>query len=155
MRRFAIGCLAAALIVGLAVGAWADDKKAKQKPKDAPTLDDRTGTLTEVVGGEKKERKLELKYSLKVDGYFDDDGFNIEGLDRDGPAAKLMDDAGNQTAILEKGDIVVEIDGKKVKTPKEYMEALNKAADPMKIKLKIRDVNTGNDQVFYAAAVKR
>jgi hypothetical protein len=155
MRSFSVVCLAAALLVGLTAGAWAQEKKAKQKPKDAPTLDDRTATLTERVDGKKKETKLELKYSLKVDGYFDDDGFNIENLDAGGPAENLMDAAGNATARMEKGDIIVEINGKKLKTAADYVKALNDAADPMKIKLKIRDVNTGKDQEFYVGAMKR
>jgi S1-C subfamily serine protease len=75
-------------------------------------------------------------------------------VDPDGPAARLLDDGGNQVARMEKGDILVEVDGKPVQSAKDYAKAMNGAADHDKIKLKIKDVNTGNDQVFYAAASK-
>src|SRR5207302_2025141 len=72
MRRLPVTALAVALLCAVALAAAADDKKPKVKPKNAPTLDDRTATLTETVDGQKKESKIDLKYSLKVDGYFDD-----------------------------------------------------------------------------------
>lgn len=73
----------------------ADDGTDKAKPAKAPTLDDRTATLTETV------------------------------------------------------------DGKQVKSAQDYARAMNGAADPATIKLKIRDVNTGKQVEYYAQAVKR
>jgi S1-C subfamily serine protease len=134
--------------------AAADDQSNKVKPKDAPTLDDGTATLTEFVDGKKKQSKIELKYCLKVKGYFSKEGLHVEDLDGDGPAA-MLDDGNGGAAMMEKGDIIVEVDGKKVKTAEDYVKALNGAADPDKVKLKIRDVNSGNDADYYAKAAKR
>jgi membrane-associated protease RseP (regulator of RpoE activity) len=127
---------------------------AGDKPKDATVLDDRTATVTETVDGKEKESKVELKYSLKVKGYFDKDGYHIEEVDSDGPATALDDGNGNMAA-LEKGDIIVSVDGKPVKSAKDYVKAMNDAADHSKTKIKVKDVNTGNDQEFYANAAKR
>jgi S1-C subfamily serine protease len=158
MNRFrvSVAALCVASLFGLAAVALAraDDKKEKGKPKDAAILDDATGKVTETAGGKEKTTTLGLKYGLKVKGYFNKDGFNIEEVDPDGPAARLMDDGGNRVAGMEKGDIIVEVDGKPVKSAKDYAKAMNGAADHAKVKLKVKDVNTGNDQEFYAAASK-
>src|SRR5262249_36805382 len=145
----------AALLFGLVAAAGADDKKDKEKPKDAPTLDDRTASLTEITDGKEKTTKIDLKYSLKVKGYFDKDGYNIEELDDDGPAAMLGDADGNPVAKLEKGDIITEVDGKKVKSAQDYAKAVDGAADHAKVKVKVRDVNSGQEMEFYANSAKR
>ena len=158
MSRFRpqVAVLCIVLLLGLGTLVRGGVKNDKEKPKDAPTLDDRTATLTEVAGGKEKQTKVDLKYSLKVKGYFDADGFNIEEFDMDGPAAKLTDAAGTgQTAILDKGDIIVAVDGKRIKSAQDYVKAINGAADHTKIKLKIRDVRSGQEAEFLADAVKR
>lgn len=127
----------------------------KEKPKGAATLDDRTAMATETVDGKEKATKVDLKFTLKVKGFFDKDGLNIEDLDGDGPAANLSDADGNKGVTLEKGDIIREIDGKPVKSAADYVKALNGVADNTKVKLKVRDINTGKDQEFFAEAQKR
>jgi S1-C subfamily serine protease len=150
-RAFALVlCVASVFCLAAVAALPADDK---EKPKDAPTLDDGKATVTETVDGKEKTSKLDLKYALKVKGYFANDGFHIEEVDGNGPAARLDDGNGNG-AMMEKGDIIVEVDGKPVKSPKDYAKAMNGAADHSKTKLKIKDVNTGNDQTFYADAEK-
>jgi hypothetical protein len=146
--------LAALLAALLCVAAASRADDDKDKPKDAPTLDDQAGTLTKVVDGKPEKTKVELKYCLKVKGYFSKEGLHVEDLDGDGPAA-MLDDGNGGAAMMEKGDIIVEVDGKKVKTAEDYVKALNGAADPDKVKLKIRDVNSGNDADYYAKAAKR
>jgi S1-C subfamily serine protease len=147
-----LAVLCAASVIGL--GAARTSAEEKDKPKDAATLDDRTATVTQTVDGKQKESKVDLKYSLKVKGYFAKDGYHIEEVDDDGPAATLSDDNGNM-AKLEKGDIIVTVDGKAVKSADDYVKAMNGAADHAKTKIKVKDVNTGNDQEFYANAAKR
>jgi hypothetical protein len=160
------------LLLGLAAVAQAaaDDNKEKEKPKNAPTLDDRSAMLTETVDGKETagagpsrsgcqgrggcgttgKTKLDLKYSLKVVGYFDKDGFNIEEVEPGGPAAQLS----GGIAMMEKGDIIVEVDGKKIKSAQDYVKAINGAADHTKIAIKVRDVRTGNDQDFEVDAAE-
>jgi hypothetical protein len=145
----------ALLLCFTALAQAADDKKDKEKPKDAPTLDDDTATLTQTTGGKEKTTKLDLKYCLKVKGYFDKDGFNLEEVDAAGPATKLATPDGMGMAMLEKGDIITEVDGKRIKSSDDYVKAMNDASDPAKLKLKVRDVRTGDDQEFYADAAKR
>jgi hypothetical protein len=148
-----LAVLCAASVIGLSTGlASADDKT--DKPKDATTLDDRTATVTETVDGKEKESKVELKYNLKVKGYFDKAGFHLEEVEADGPGTALADENGNMAA-LEKGDIILTVDGKPVKSAKDYVKAMNDAADHSKVKIKVKDVNTGNDQEFYANTAKR
>jgi S1-C subfamily serine protease len=146
----AVLCVASVFCLAAVALARIDDK---EKPKDAPTLDDRTAMLTETVGGKEKTTKIDLKYNLKVKGFFTKDGLNVEELDADGPAARLDDGNGNG-ASMEKGDIIVEVDGKPVKSAKDYAKALNDAKDHDKVKLKVKDVNTGKDQEFFAASAK-
>jgi S1-C subfamily serine protease len=146
--RWFVPVFCAALLFGLAASAQARSDE-KEKPKDAAVLDDAAGTLTETVDGKPKEKKLELKYCLKVKGYFDKDGLNIEEVDGSGPATKLQNATG-QDVMLEKGDIITEIDGKKIKSADDYVKALNGATDHSKVKVKIKDVRTGEEQSFEA-----
>jgi hypothetical protein len=160
MNRFSRGLavLATGLLLAMAALAQAApaDDKDKEKPKDAPMLDDGTAMLTETSGGKEKKTKLDLKYCLKVRGYFDKDGFNLEDVEADGPATKLTDTAGmGANVMLEKGDIIKEVDGKPIKSAQDYVKAMNEASDPAKVKLKVRDVRTGQDSEFLAEAAKR
>jgi len=143
----------AALLFGLGAAALAgSDEKDKDKPKS--TFDDATGTLTETVDGKPKETKVDLKYCLKVKGYFDDKGFHIEEVAEDGAGYKL-NRADGETLRMEKGDIITEVDGKKIKSAQDYAKALNGAADHSKTKIKVRDVNSGDEQDFTVEAEKR
>ncbi len=157
MRRFAVSVpvVLLAFLIGLLLISVAVADSAKkgdaEKSTTPPTLDDRTATVTETVGGKEKKTKIDLKYCLKVKGFFDDKGFHIEEVEAGGPATQLS----GGMAMMEKGDIIVEVEGKPVKSPQDYAKAMNGAADHTKVKLKIRDVNTGNDQEFEADAAKR
>jgi S1-C subfamily serine protease len=151
-RALTAALCAAALVCLAAVAAARADEK--EKPKDAPTLDDATAMLVETAGGKEKKTKIDLKYSLKVKGYFDKDGFNIEEVDNNGPAFHLDDGNGNTGLMLEKGDIIVEVDGKPVKSAKDYAKAMNGAADHSKTKIKVKDVRTGNELDLTADAEK-
>jgi len=147
--------LFAGFLFSLAATAQAqDEKKDKEKPKDAATLDDEAQEVTTTSGTKQETKKIDLKYYLQVSGYFDKQGYNIEKITDGSPVTQLADDNGN-TAMMEVGDIIVEVDGKKVTTPQEYAKALNNVADPAKIKLKVKDKNTGNDVDFYVSARKR
>jgi S1-C subfamily serine protease len=137
--------------VVFAAPTFAADDEAKAKPKDAPTLDDSTATLTEVVGGKKKQSKIDLKYCLKVKGYFDDAGFHMEEIEDGGPATHLT---GAGTS-LEKGDIITHVDGKPVKSAADYAKAMNGAADHAQVKLRVKDVNSGNEVEVEAETAKR
>jgi S1-C subfamily serine protease len=145
-----LAILCAGLIVALAAPLFAaDDPKAK--PKNAPTLDDSTATLTEFVDGKEKQSKIDLKYCLKVKGYFDNAGFHIEEVEDGGPATHLMG-AGSS---LEKGDTITKIDGKSIKSAADYAKAMNGASDHDKVKLRVRDVNSGDEVEVEAETAKR
>jgi C-terminal processing protease CtpA/Prc len=144
--------LAAGLCLAFAASTFAAaDDQAKAKPKDAPTLDDSTATLTEFVDGKKKESKIDLKYCLKVKGYFDNVGFNIEEVEEGGPATQLT----GAGTMLEKGDIITHVDGKAVKSAADYAKAMNGASDHAQVKLRVRDVNSGNEVEVEAETAKR
>ncbi len=148
--RRTLAILCAVSLLGLAAAALATaDEKKKEKSKGAK-LDDATAMLTETVDGKEKTSKLDLKYCLKVKGYFADDGFHLDEVDAGGPAFKLN---GGQV-MLEKGDIITEVDGKKIKSAQDYAKAMN-AADPANVKLKVRDINSGQEMDFTAEAEKR
>ncbi|HEV3083961.1 MAG TPA: PDZ domain-containing protein [Gemmataceae bacterium] len=148
--------LFAGFLFSLAATAQAqDEKKDKEKPKDAATLNDEEQEVTTTSGTKQETKKIDLKYYLQVSGYFDKQGYNIEKITEGSPVTQLSDDNGNNAIMLEVGDIIVEVDGKKVTTPQEYAKALNNVADPEKIKLKVKDKNTGNDIDLYVSARKR
>jgi C-terminal processing protease CtpA/Prc len=148
-----LAVLCAGLCVACAASAFAvaDEQKDKVKPKNAPTLDDATATLTEFVDGKKKESKIDLKYCLKVKGYFDKAGFNIEEIGDGGPATHLT----GAGTMLEKGDIITKVDGKSIKSAADYAKALNGAADHDKVKLTVRDVNSSEEVEVEAETAKR
>ncbi|HLN33415.1 MAG TPA: PDZ domain-containing protein [Gemmataceae bacterium] len=147
--------LCGTLLFALATAALAGPADEKQKPKNAATLDDQAATLTQTTDGKEKTSKVDLKYCLKVKGYFDKDGFNIEEVDADGPAARLSDPAGGGNAGMEKGDIITEVEGKKIKSAQDYAKALNGAADHTKTKIKVKDVNSGDEKEFTVDAAQR
>jgi S1-C subfamily serine protease len=147
-RAYALVFLGAAFALCLAANLAVADEK-NDKPKGAPTLDDRTLMLTETVDGKEKTSKVDLKYNLKVKGFFDKDGLHLEEVDEDGPAFKLSNNDG-ATVMLEKGDIIKEIDGKAIKSAADYVKALNDASDHSKVKVKVKDVRTGDDQDLVA-----
>jgi S1-C subfamily serine protease len=148
--------LFAGFLFSLAATAQAqDEKKDKEKPKDAATLDDEAQEVTTTSGTKQETKKIDLKYYLQVSGYFDKQGYNVEKITDGSPVTPLSDDNGNNAIMMEVGDIIVEVDGKKVTTPQEYAKALNNVADPEKIKLKVKDKNTGNDIDLYVSARKR
>jgi S1-C subfamily serine protease len=148
--------LFAGFLLSLAATAQAqDEKKDKEKPKDAATLNDEEQEVTTTSGTKQETKKIDLKYYLQVSGYFDKQGYNIEKITDGSPVTQLSDDNGNNAIMMEVGDIIVEVDGKKVTTPQEYAKALNNVADPEKIKLKVKDKNTGNDIDLYVSARKR
>jgi hypothetical protein len=158
MSRFQtlVVLFSAALVLGLGASvsaAWR--QQAKEKPKDAPTFDDKTAALTETKDGKEKKTQIELKYCLKVKGFFDADGFNLEEVDEDGPASKLGTEPGGTGVRCEKGDIIKEVDGKAVKTAEDYAKAMNGAADHDKVKIKVKDINGGQEVEFYADTAKR
>jgi S1-C subfamily serine protease len=142
--------VAVALCIGTRL-AWADDN---EKPKGAPTLDDAKAMVTETVDGKEKSSTVELKYCLKVKAYFDKDGMHLEEVDEDGPAMHLTNNDGNQVQ-LEKGDIIREVDGKAIKSVSDYVKAMNGALDHSKVKVKVKDVRTGDDQDLIADTSKR
>jgi hypothetical protein len=150
-RSLALTILGAAFVVCFAGIGMADDKD--DKSKSGPSLDDRTSMLTETVDGKDKTSKVDLKYNLKVKGVFTKDGLKLDEIDEDGPAHKLTNDEGTP-AYLEPGDVIREIDGKAIKSADDYVKALNGASDHEKVKIKVRDVRTGDDQVFYANSNK-
>jgi C-terminal processing protease CtpA/Prc len=149
-RLATFACATLFLVFGALALAGSLDEKDKEKPKDAATIDDAKATLTETVDGKEKTTKLDLKYALKVKGYFAKDGLHIEEVEAGGPAASLS----GGSAMLEKGDIIAEIDGKKIKSAQDYVKAMNGAEDHTQTKLKVKDVRTGDEADFTADAVK-
>jgi S1-C subfamily serine protease len=97
--------------------------------------------------------KLVPKYTLKVKGYFAGDGFHIDEVDANGPAARL-DDGNGGTAMMEKGDVITAVDGIPIRSPQDYARAMNGAADHSKTRVKVKDVNTGKEMEFTTDAEK-
>jgi S1-C subfamily serine protease len=160
MARFQTAAVffAAALLLcqGASFVAGSAARDDNDKPKDAATFDDKAATLTQTVDGKEKKKEIDLKYALKVKGYFDKNGFKMEEVEVDGPATHLAMEAGGEgNAMLEKGDIIVEIDDKPVKSAEDYAKAMNGVADHSKTKIKVKDINSGENQTFYADAAKR
>ncbi len=154
MRRLPpfVAALGVALSLGLATAVPAPDDE--NKDKNTPTFDDATATLIQTVAGKETKKKVGLNYCLKVKGHFAADGFHIDDVAADGPAAHLSDPNG-QTAAMEKGDVITAVEGKRIKSVDDYVKAMNGAADHAKTKIKVRDVNSGNEAELTAEAEKR
>jgi S1-C subfamily serine protease len=142
--------------VSFVAGSAARDDDDKDKQKDAAIFDDKAATLTQTVDGKTQKKEIDLKYALKVKGSFEKDGLKLDEVEADGPATHLAMEAGGEgNAMLEKGDIIVEIDDKPVKSAEDYAKAMNGVADHAKTKIKVKDINSGELQTFYADAAKR
>ncbi|HLN31826.1 MAG TPA: protein kinase [Gemmataceae bacterium] len=129
-------------------------KLVRRLPRPTPRLDDEKGELTgKDALGKIEKSKVELRYYLQIAGAFGDDGFTVEEVQPGGPATHLSTDKGMTN--LEAGDIILEMDGKAVKSPDDYAKVLNGVKDHTKIKLKIRDVRTGNDLSCTVTAKER
>jgi len=87
-----------------------DDKKEKEKPKDAATLNDEEQTLTTISDDKTKTKKIELKYYLQVSGYLTRMVLTSKKVTKDGPATQLRDDDGNGGVTTEAGDIILELE---------------------------------------------
>jgi hypothetical protein len=145
------GC---ALALTPRAGVADDPKPKKEKPADAESYDDQKAEAKTVTDGKPATRKLEAKRSLRVAGYFAKDGFHIEKVTEGGPAMQLQA-ADGTPAAMEAGDIISEVDGKKVTSAADYVAALDGAKDIGKVKLKVIDVNTGNAMDFTVTAAER
>jgi S1-C subfamily serine protease len=126
---------AVAVVLGLsltvAVATAAEDKK------DQP----------EHGSGEK------LKHYIQLKGKFDKDGFHISAIKEGGPGQMLKKEAkGDPMAMLEAGDVIVEVNGTKIKSQADYAKAMNSAKDPDNIEIKVKDVNSGEVGTWYASS---
>jgi S1-C subfamily serine protease len=148
----AIGSLLVAL-AGLLLSPPPDggDKKAVKE-----TYDDQTAEVKTTVDGKETVKKLSAKRCLKVRGTIDQDGFRLQEVTEGGPAMRLTTIGdGGQPAELEKGDIVVEVDGKKIRSAADYVAALDGAKDAEKVRIKVIDINTNMPMEFTAPAEER
>jgi S1-C subfamily serine protease len=148
----AIGSLLVAL-AGLLLAPPPDggDKKATKE-----VYDDQTAEVKATVDGKETVKKLSAKRCLKVRGTIDQDGFRLQEVTEGGPATRLTTvGMGEQPAELEKGDIIIEVDGKKIRSAADYVAALDGAKDPEKVRIKVIDINTGQAMEFTAPAAER
>ena len=142
-----------ALVAFLAPPARTDDKP-KEADKSA-IYDDAKGELKSKAGDKETTKKIDGKRCLKVKGFFAKDGFHPTAVGEDGPAMKLSSEDGQGGVMLEEGDIIAEVDGKKVTTPEEYRDALDKAKEADKIKVKVINVRDGQPLTVIASAEER
>lgn len=144
------------ILVALAGLAFAPPPAGGDNKAGKEVYDDKSGELKATVDGKETVKKLPGKRSLHVRGHFEKDGFHLDEVYEDGPATKLTTvGMGEQPALLEKGDIIAEVDGKKVTTAAEYVAALDGAKDPAKVHIKVIDVNTNMPMEFTAPAAER
>jgi S1-C subfamily serine protease len=94
-----------------------------------------------------------LKHYLQVKGSWSKDGFRIGAVKEGGPGQMLKrEPKGDPMAMLESGDVIVEVNGTKIKSQADYAKAMNSAKDPDNIELKVRDVNSGEVATWYATS---
>jgi hypothetical protein len=103
---------------------------------------------------EKTESRLQAV--LKVTGTFlpDTGGLKITEAPTSGPGANLiLPDAVNPTrGILEIGDVVSEVEGKKFKDRREFLDLMNAAHAKNKgeVRITVKDANTGRVVVWIS-----
>jgi S1-C subfamily serine protease len=95
------------------------------------------------------------EWKLGVYGWFDEQGLHVTGLAADTSLNDLRTRPYGRGSriMLERGDIIGSIDGRRVPDLERFRAALNEADDPENIRLRVIDVRTGRVLTFYAAAI--
>ena len=102
-----------------------------------------------------QKAEARLQAVLRISGKVlpDGAGFEITALDANGPAANLTPTNGTAVrGILEKGDVIVSVDGKKFSSLHEMMDLLNAGhtANRGKVTIGVRDTQTGRVVLWVA-----
>lgn len=92
---------------------------------------------------------LRLKRFIQVRGDWTPQGFKVTEVKRGGPATRMKSVIGNPVS-LEPGDVIVEVEGIKIKSQEDYIRAMNNAPDPDRISILLRDWRTGTLITCYA-----
>lgn len=100
-------------------------------------------------------REVRLEYRLLVTGRFvPNEGLRIATVDPGGPGA-WMTSPDNQRGILEPGDMITAIDGRRVHSLDEYYHALNASAGREgRVRLTVRDVRSGRETLWDTRAAR-
>lgn len=151
-------------VVVLALAAWAPpgsygqqvQRTDAQQTEGQKTEDPITEVKETPEGGYAGAAKLTR--FIQVKGRFTKAGFVITAVQEDGPATRITGaDENNLPPNIRKGaeatidpkDVILEVDGLKIQSQADYATAMNRAKDPKRIVMKIRDCNTGNVYPWY------
>jgi S1-C subfamily serine protease len=96
--------------------------------------------------------QVQLKRYLQVRGWWSKDGLRIASVRPMGPATRMVSPDGQTTASLEPGDTIVEVEGTKIESEADYAQAMNGAADPNHIEIKVRDVRSGKIYTWFVGS---
>src|SRR4051794_21609510 len=94
---------------------------------------------------EKSEVRDQATLKIKGNQLPDGGGFEITEVDADGPAANMKWANGKEgRVILEKGDVIVQIEGKRFRSTREMLDLLNDgyAANNGQVRLRVLDATT-------------
>ncbi|MGV3484475.1 MAG: caspase family protein [Planctomycetaceae bacterium] len=99
-------------------------------------------TLNEASEVRSGTKVVRTEYRLLVTGVFQPNlGLRISNVDPSGPGAWMSSPNGRTRGILERGDVVIAINGRPVASNHAYFEAINATNGDARIT--VRDVNTG------------
>ena len=90
------------------------------------------------------------KRYIQVQGVWETNGFRITAVKPGGPATKMTN--GATTWCLEPGDVIVEVEGTKIESQVDYTNAVNGAANPDKIEIKVWDCRWGKVYTWYVGS---
>lgn len=95
------------------------------------------------------------EWKLGVYGWFDDQGLHVTGLAADTSLNDLRTHPYGRGSriMLERGDVIRSVDGRRVPDLERFRAALNDADDPESVRLRVIDVRTGRILTLYAAAI--
>jgi len=104
---------------------------------------------------EKTESRMQAV--LHLDGMFlpDSGGLKITDAPTEGPGANLKQANNPTRLILERGDIITEIEGKKFRDRREFCDLMNEAhrKNEGKVRITVKDVSTSRSVVMVARPV--
>ncbi len=92
---------------------------------------------------------IQLQWLIRVQGFFDDDGFHLVHVTPGGPATQLTSVQGGLAGAAEVGDTITSINDQAILNGKDWAIAMANAPDHNKVKLSIVDVESGDSVDWF------
>lgn len=110
-----------------------------------------------IIFAQEVQTETRMQAMLQLVGTFRSGGFEIDQAPTQGPGANLKKVNGASTVrgILEKGDLIVEIQGRKFRDRRDFLDQMNDAynSNNGEVKISVKDVNSGGVVIWSTKPV--